>query len=783
MKTHSILVFALACVLAFPAAAETPASLRRFALVAGSNTGGDGQTKLKFAESDARSVATVLGDLGGVRADDLVLILEPDLARFQEALARMRQKVAGPREGDERRELIVYYSGHSDEDGLILGKERFPYDALRQAINGITAEVKVAILDSCASGAMTRAKGGVTRPAFLFDASSDMTGHAYLTSSSEDEAAQESDRIGASFFTHFLVSGLRGAADTSGDGVVTLNEAYAFAFQETLASTEKTQYGAQHPAYDISLTGSGDLVLTDLRSTSAGLIVAEDVSGRMYVRDERGALAVELNKTEGQSVELALSPGTYSVVVDNRGNRSAADVRVTDRARARLALSSLRPVPADRTTARGDQPGAADGTQQLARVSPLDPAEALGAAVGAAVGSAVGKAVGTAVNAAIAAAAVAASAAAVSSSAEPEAPDAADPGIAPQVEPFRISFLPEFSEGILSSRTAHAVSINVLVGSSGSSNGFEVGGLGNIESRDVNGFQAAGLFNLVFGGLKGFQAAGLVNAVVGDVTFFQSAGLVNLAFGGVRGLQMAGLGNASVGAFDGAQIAGLANVALGDSRGAQVSGLINWAQEGLRGAQVAGIGNWGRQVSGPQISVVNVADTITGVQVGVVNIARKVGGVQVGVVNISREMDGVPIGLVSIVEQGRHALDLWWDSDGTANAALSLGTKSFYNVYCAGWVPESMPVLWAFGLGLGAHLAVGPVFGDIDLSVITERTGFTDWTSAWPESIHPRLRAVVGLPVLGNASLVAGVAVKMTFPDGAAAAPVFSPSFIAGIQF
>ena len=44
------------------------------------------------------------------------------------------------------------------------------------------------------------------------------------------EAAQESDRICASYFTHYLVSGFRGAADLSGDGKVTLNEAYQFAF-------------------------------------------------------------------------------------------------------------------------------------------------------------------------------------------------------------------------------------------------------------------------------------------------------------------------------------------------------------------------------------------------------------------------------------------------------------------------------------------------------------------------------------------------------------------------
>ena len=165
----------------------------------------------------------------------------------------------------------------------------------------------MAILDSCSSGALTRAKGGARRPAFLFDATQDMSGHAFITSSSAAEAAQESDRIGASFFTHYLVSGLRGAADATGDGLVTLNEAYAYAFQETLASTENTQYGPQHPAYDISLTGSGDLVLTDLRAASAVLVIAEEVAGRLYVRDARGALVVELAKSPASAWSSASS--------------------------------------------------------------------------------------------------------------------------------------------------------------------------------------------------------------------------------------------------------------------------------------------------------------------------------------------------------------------------------------------------------------------------------------------------------------------------------------------
>ena len=36
--------------------------------------------------------------------------------------------------------------------------------------------------------------------------------------------------------------------------IQTLNEAYNYAFAQTLSSTESTRYGPQHPAYDINLS-------------------------------------------------------------------------------------------------------------------------------------------------------------------------------------------------------------------------------------------------------------------------------------------------------------------------------------------------------------------------------------------------------------------------------------------------------------------------------------------------------------------------------------------------
>jgi len=292
--------------------------------------------------------------MGGVAEEDLFLLQEPSRAGFTQALSKLRQRVAETSSEGTRREVVVYYSGHADDRGLLLGEDRFSYRSLREQIDDIQADVHITVLDACGSGAITRLKGGQRRQAFLVDESSRMKGYAFLTSSSADEAAQESDRIGASYFTHYLVSGMRGAADVSGDGKVTLGEAYQFAFHETLATTEETQAGAQHPAYDINLTGTGDVVMTDLRQISAGLILGKSLHGRLFIRNSDQRLVAEVYKVAGRSIELGLEPGTYEIHFDQKPAKFRATVEIKDGERFNLLPENLYAVDSQETTTRGN---------------------------------------------------------------------------------------------------------------------------------------------------------------------------------------------------------------------------------------------------------------------------------------------------------------------------------------------------------------------------------------------------------------------------------------------
>ena len=544
-----------------PSRAAEPVSLRRFALVVGSNDGGPARVRLRYAQSDAQAFAQVLEGWGGVARADRLVVLEPTLDRLREAIGDLHGRVRAA-SGARRVEVLFYYSGHSDEEGLLPTGARLPYQELRRAIDAMPADVRIVVLDSCSSGALTRRKGGTRRPPFLVDESGRVTGHAFLTSSAAEEAAQESDRIGGSFFTHYLVSGLRGAADASRDGRVTLSEAYQFAFNETLARTERTSGGPQHPAYDIQLAGTGDLVMTDLRQTSAGLVVAREVDGRLFVRDQRGHLVVEVTKAPTHAIELGLEPGEYRVTLDRGGRVYALELRIAAGGRARIG--------GDRFTEQAPEAVALRGGTE--------------AALARAAGDYKRRAFNLSLLPTV-------------SLAGDDSPRT--------IEQFSLNVVGQAArlEGaevglglnwILEDARWFQLAVGAnLVG--GSFQGVQLAGGANVVKGRVEGAQLAVGASWASRGVRGFQVAdglawteALVGVQLAAVTRSTDAhggqvGIVNVG-GSIEGLQL-GLVNVATGKVRGAQI-GLLNVA-DDVEGAPI-GLVSWVRKGMLRGQVWG---------------------------------------------------------------------------------------------------------------------------------------------------------------------------------------------------
>lgn len=144
--------------------------------------------------------------------------------------------------------------------------------------------------------------------------------------------------------------------------------------------------------------------------------------------------------------------------------------------------------------------------------------------------------------------------------------------------PYQVSLTPGLSShGMYSSQVANSVSINMLGGYTAGAQGFELGGLFNIDRWDAGFLQVAGLFNTIGGKMNGIQIAGLFNKVLDTASGIQIAGISNYAEE-VKGVQFAGLFNVAK-KVKGLQLAGLVNVA--DSSDYPIA-LINFIKNGRK---------------------------------------------------------------------------------------------------------------------------------------------------------------------------------------------------------
>jgi len=330
MKSPTLFALLLASAL-LPASAKTI----RLALVAGHNRGLDSDPRLQYAEADAQKMAELLVEAGGVDEDNLLLLKSPRPEDLDRAFEDIRGKSLAAAPTDEVI-FLFYYSGHGTGTHLKLGTKEYPLKDLKERIEKIPAKLRIGIFDACQSGAITRLKGARLVEPFVVEDKLNTEGSVLIASSAPDENAQESDQLQGSFFTHNLMTALRGAGDVSGDRRVTLMEAYQYAFQKTLVETEDSRGGAQHAMAALNLDVQGDVVLTDLNSGRGGLSFKTDLDGDLLVADAKSLVMAEFHKDKGKDAFLALPPGTYRVF--------RKEGRKTTQMKARLKDKDIREV-------------------------------------------------------------------------------------------------------------------------------------------------------------------------------------------------------------------------------------------------------------------------------------------------------------------------------------------------------------------------------------------------------------------------------------------------------
>jgi tetratricopeptide (TPR) repeat protein len=191
--------------------------------------------QLQFAERDAQSIFTALiSPEGGNFRVENVHMLTNDKA----TLAAVRREIGTwlPSVAKENDRVLIYFAGHGflsqqgkgylapfDFERDRIADTGYPMDELGGVIGGkIKAKSKILLTDACHSGAITPEDSEN-----LNNRLGDLTTSLFsLTASRARESSFEHPELkgGHGVFTYYVVQGLEGEADTSGDGVVTADE-------------------------------------------------------------------------------------------------------------------------------------------------------------------------------------------------------------------------------------------------------------------------------------------------------------------------------------------------------------------------------------------------------------------------------------------------------------------------------------------------------------------------------------------------------------------------------
>ncbi|NOZ86707.1 MAG: caspase family protein [Deltaproteobacteria bacterium] len=338
-------------------------SLQSFALLVSSAVPGKGQEELKYPDADAGRLAQVLEELGGYRPENVKHLSNPSAVEVMDQIKKISKKLQALSLQDEKSIFLFYYSGHARASDLDLGGDRISLATLKQKLISMPATVKLVILDACQSGAISNIKGAKPAKSFSYNFVSGLNtkGTVVMASSTANELSQESDDIGGSFFTNHLVSGLRGAADSNGDGRVTLSEAYSYAYNRTLISTASTAVGSQHVTLQTDLRGKGDMVLSYPSRASSRLELPAAMKGDLLVYSRpSGMVVAEVFKAEGGLVRIALVPGKYSAILKQDNHAKKCSFKLDANQTKTLETNHCEPVEEAKTTIKAAALGRPD---------------------------------------------------------------------------------------------------------------------------------------------------------------------------------------------------------------------------------------------------------------------------------------------------------------------------------------------------------------------------------------------------------------------------------------
>lgn len=242
-----------------------------------------------------------------------------------------------------------------------------------------------------------------------------------------------------------------------------------------------------------------------------------------------------------------------------------------------------------------------------------------------------------------------------------------------------------FGEKMPESNQTNVISLSLGWGVHGSSEAFQLAGIGNKVRRNVNGLQIGGVFNTSSNVLNGVQISSAYN-YADRVNGSQFSLGINNANSKLNGIQTSFVANYTGFANKSTQLSGLSNISMKGNSNLQISSLLNIAED----------------LNGSQLSLgYNQSEALNGVQIGSINKAKTVRGLQLGFINIADSVKGASLGLINIVKNGGYnKLEAAFSESVNVQFSLKLGARSLYQIYHAGFGLRGKA--WGVGLGLGS---------------------------------------------------------------------------------
>jgi hypothetical protein len=218
---------------------------------------------LKYTDDDAYQLAGFLRSVeGGALPNEQVKVLIDEDATHRNIIMAMRETY---RRADENDVILFYFSGQGlkgsflpvDYDGFA---NRLEHYQLRDALMASRARHKLVIADACHSGSLggrDNAKGGAagggidaTLNAYYDALNNAQASTALLLSSKSEEISLEDGGLRSGIFSHYLIRGMQGEADSNGDKLVSIQELFNFVHREVRRYTGNIQTPTLTGTYD-----------------------------------------------------------------------------------------------------------------------------------------------------------------------------------------------------------------------------------------------------------------------------------------------------------------------------------------------------------------------------------------------------------------------------------------------------------------------------------------------------------------------------------------------------